>query len=570
MLFAVSLSALAKEVPVSRAKAGAERFMRQIAPSRTPQLQLIFESPRLTKSGLSAPEYFIFSDSRGGFVIAAGDDAVPEILGYSLEGGISSQRMPDNLRGWLDMWSSIVDGSRLEGAAPYKAPSPRRKGASKLLETAQWNQSNPFNLRCIEMEGKRVVTGCTATATAIVMRYHRWPDKGTGTLPSYKLADSQSGKSYTVPEVHLDTLYNWDMMPVAKYDGTWSQEQQIEVARLMRDVGVMIKSSYSSDGTGAFVSDIPAALVKHMFYDAGMTDDYKSLYDNVEDWVARLEDNIDRIGPVVYGAYPEDPSSAGHAFVLDGYDENDYFHINWGWGGNGDGYFVIPAFNDYTRGHHAILGMKKDAGGTAPDNLQIGNMGLSSPSVTFSQDVPFIVACRNVVNYSSSAFSGELAFARFDRYNKMVDLVSKATEVTIAPGNELQFSDSTCIITGPIKAGDYLRPVFHSSRTQEWTPLRYDHERMIIGKLFVGDTVFLEDIVSIAYSSSTGLLKVSFSNDAERELRTSAGVPVTSGVSDDGGIMTVDARQIPPATYILHLQRGSQVQDIRIVFGLKK
>lgn len=565
LVLAATLPAFADVVPMNRAKANAEQFLKQADPARIPQLQLLFEEPKMTKAGPSDPEYFIFTDARGGFVIAAGDDAVPEILGYSTNSNIPAQGMPANMKDWLDMWTRIVDGQRLSGAASY-VPRPAGHGASpKVLETALWNQNEPFNLHCVEMDGKLAVTGCTATATCILMRYLKWPERGTGTLPSYKVTDSESGKSYTIESVELGREYDWDLMPITKYDGTWTDEQMDAVAWLMSDVGIMIQSNYSPSGTGASLSDAAAGLVKHMYYDASLLFTYRSYYDN-DEWIALLEDNIDTFGPVVYGGHNED-YSAGHAFVLSGYDEHDNFYINWGWGGNGNGYFVMPSFDEYVVNHHAILGVKKDEGGVAPDVLLLYNVGVSSTSTSFATGVPFTVNCSSIGNYGQADFSGEFAFAKFDRDDRLIEIVSgtKSADVTKGYGYSLS---GDCMISTPIRPGDYVTVVYRSSRTPSWTPVRYDHEGMVVGKLPVGDTVFLDEIVSLEYNSSKGILTVIFSDNASCELRKN-GSPVSAGVTDEGDKMTIDARQLVLDTYTLHLQRGEQTKDISLKIGLK-
>lgn len=557
-------------IPLQQARQAAEQFLMQVSADRTPQLQLLFEQPRLTKAGPAEPEYYIFSDKRGGFVIASGDDGVPAILGYSTRSAIRTEGMPENLRGWLDMWARIVEGVRSGELAPCQGSVPLKSGSSKQLVTADWNQSAPFNLYCIEMEdGKHAVTGCTATAAAIVLRYHQWPEKGTGTLPSYSVADASTGKSYTIPEQVLGRKYDWSKMPL-KYDGTWSDEQKDEVAFLMRDLGVMIKSQYSTTGTGAYLEDVGPGLVRHMFYDAGYSMDYKGLYDSNEDWVAALKENIDKVGPVLYGAQSGGDSPAGHAFILDGYDEQDYLHINWGWGGSGNGFFVMPAFNEYTEGHQAILGLKKDAGGIPVENIQLYNVGLTSPSASFTKGKTFTVTCRSVANYGETEFSGDIALAKYNREDRFVELVCEAVPVTIPSWNTVTLSDVACVIRTEILPGDYIRAVYRSSRTPDWTLVRYDHDRMIIGRLPVGDLYLLDEIVSLAYDASSGQLIVTFSQSGSCSLLAAGGKTVTTGVITDGDVTTIDAKQLAPATYTLRLKRGSQQKDIQFVFGLKK
>ena len=553
-------------VPLERAKARALQFMEEVAPGRRMQLQWQHAQ---TKAGPAEPEYYIFTDPRGGFVIAGGDDAVPAVLGYSTTSSLRTEGMPENLRGWLDMWADIVSEARRRGASPASSPARSAEGDKIELETALWDQSDPYNRYCIEMDGKRAVTGCVATALAIAMRYHRWPASGSGTLPSYVFADEDSGKPYTVEPVTLGRPYAWDQMPMTRYDGTWNDTQKDEVAYLMRDLGVMVQASYSPKGTGAFMEDVTDGMVRYMGYDGALFLDSKSLYGDVKDWVEVLKDNIREVGPVVYAAVSEGGNPTGHAFILDGYDEYDNLRINWGWSGNGNGYFVMPAFNEYTRGHQALLGMKKDAGGAAPEDLRLYNVGLSASQSTFSEGTSFTMSCRSVANYSSVAFSGEVAFAKFSLDGTMDELLSDPVPLDLESLRVSAVADVPCVVGTPVKVGDVARLVYRSEMTPVWTPVRYNHESMVVGYVPIGDQVFLEDIVSVSYDVSTGLVTVSFSDTAGCELRLD-GKAVTEGVTDDGATVTIDANRLPPAAYTLHLVRGQQEKDITLKFGLKK
>jgi hypothetical protein len=64
-----------------------------------------------------------------------------------------------------------------------------------------------------------------------------------------------------------------------------------------------------------------------------------------------LKDQFDIGWPVYYSGFSND---GGHAFVCDGYDDNDLFHFNWGWGGSSDGWFVIDEI-DYAGWAQAIF-----------------------------------------------------------------------------------------------------------------------------------------------------------------------------------------------------------------------
>lgn len=566
LILTTSFSAFAKVIPMTRAKADAERFLKEAARGRSPLLYLTFAGSRETKAGAAEPAYFVFNDARGGFVIAAGDDTVPFILGYSTSGSVREDSMPENLRGWLDMWADIVESERLRGAAPYPQAAPTSGGTSKLLETALWDQGDPFNRHCVEMEGKRCVTGCTITATAALMRYHQWPERGHGVVPSYVC--SYKGKEYTIPSVELGHAYDWANMPLTNdEDGSWTDQQAEEVSILMSELGVMFEAEYSPEGTGASLFYVGPGLTDYLDYDKGFRYEQKGLYPDLNDWIAVMKENIDQVGPVLYAGYSE---NSGHAFLLDGYDEQDNFHINWGWSGSSNGYFAMPAFLDFTLHQEAVLGLKPNAGGSYTEDVRLYHMGIRASTTEFAVGVPFTVSCLYFGNYSASAFTGEVAFARFDRRGRMVELVSEAQELSV-PGlvGEL-LEDVPCVINTPIKAGDVIRMVYRSQQTPSWTPIRYDYEdNRIVGSIPVGDPVILEDIVSVSYDALTGILTVTLTDEASCELRLGATV-VSTGVSVLGDQVTIDANRLAPAKYTLHLQRGGQVKDISIKFGLKK
>ena len=557
--------AFAGVIPVTQAKAKAEGFLKEVAPARSPKLQLMFESPRMTKGGLAEPEYFIFADEQGGYVIAAGDDTVPSILGYSTTGTIQTDAMPENLRSWLDMWSEIVASERLGGAAPYPQAARTSGGTSKLLKTALWDQGAPFNRHCIEMNGEHALTGCGPTAMAILTRYLKWPEKGKGTVPSYKC--TYRGGTYTVPSVKLGHTYDWDNMPISKYDGTWTLKQIEEVSVLMRDLGTMVQAQYSPEGTSAYMEDIGPALVKYMDYDKGYRHERKMFYPDVEEWIALLKASIDEDCPVLYGGHAP---AYGHAFILDGYDKNDYFHINWGWSGSGNGYFAMPNFSEFTLSHTALLDIKKNAGGNYQDDIAIYRSGLRASLRRFVVGESFTVTCKYVGNYGTRPFNGEVAFAKFDSSGTMEELVSDSTPLYINKGEGEEVSDVVCVVNTPIKDGDVVRLIYRSSRTPSWTPVRYDSENGAVGVIpLTGPSLPLEEAVSLSYDACSGILTVSFQEEVTYELKKGAKV-VLSGTSELDEKVSIDANQLAPASYALHLKIGEQEKTIKIKFGLKK
>ena len=564
-----SVFAWAESVPQGSAKAAAERFLHELAPGRSLQLQLVFEAPRMTKSVSADPAYYIFSDPDGGFVIAAGDDTVPAVLGYSTTGILRADDMPDNLKAWLDMWREIIADRRARGAAPYQAPVRTKAGGQKkLLETALWGQRSPFNDKCYVINGSPALTGCTATATAIVMRYFQHPGQGSGTLPAYEFKEEGGTQTRTQDALALDHKYRWSEMPTDKNTGNWTSQQKEQVAVLMRDLAVMLKSRFGAKATSAFIDDVTPGLVQYMNYDASAHLDKMALYGSVQEWVDQIKANIDRLGPVVYAGYG---SEGGHAFVVDGYDEQDYLHVNWGWTGQDNGFFAVPdEFDKYTEGHTAVLGLKKNAGGKAPEDIRLHGTGVTTTTDPITRGTTFKVNA-NMHNAGSGDFQGDFAIGKFDRTDALVEVVSSTMATDVLPSgygyNDIIFY---CKIETPLNAGDYLTGIWRSSVTPSWTAARYDHESTTLqGRLAVGDSVILEQNVSLQYDIEAGVLYVMFDCDCTRELRTSGGTKVTTGVSDNGERMRIDATQLTAGAYTLHLQRGEQVKDITLHLGLK-
>lgn len=275
--------------------------------------------------------YYVFNNDAGGFVIIAGDDAVTPVLGYTSTGSFDAENLPDGLKDLLKSYERQIAALGDNYVANQTATRTAFTG-EKLLKTAEWNQMAPFN----KYTPNNYVTGCVATAGAIVMKHHGYPAKGTGSH-SYTL----NGKTLSA---NFEHDYDWASMPV-KYDGT-NDAAFDGVARLMSDLGVAVEMNYAKDGSGSYIGDLVTALQK--YYGYSKLSHLMAIEDvGAEAWNGRLREEIDANRPVLYAA--SDPTRGGHAFVIDGYkDEN--FSVNWGWGGYCDGFYQIGALNPESAG----------------------------------------------------------------------------------------------------------------------------------------------------------------------------------------------------------------------------
>lgn len=360
MVLSCMLTTHAENVTGERAAETASAFFRSaqakgMKMASAVSLKMVMSSSSFSGSQSSdVPAFYVFNNISGpGFVIIAGDDAVKPVLGYSFENNFPEGRtLPPNLSAWLEGTVRGIDAVRKSGVRPVKSATEAWEAAApgtpvRKLETVKWNQDDPYYRLCPEMFGTLSLTGCTATALAIVMRYHKWPKRGTGELPGYYTYSYR----FWVDGVKLGHIYDWDNMPLRYYDDygnpTFTDAEAEAVAVLMRDCGILMESDYSPWGTGAMTDDIPGPLVENMGYDPGLQYVFKEDYGSAE-WIALMKNEIDNNRPILYGGYTRD--WAGHSFVFDGYDSEDYFSVNWGWGGMSDGYFDIDILDPYEQG----------------------------------------------------------------------------------------------------------------------------------------------------------------------------------------------------------------------------
>ena len=201
--------------------------------------------------------YYAFNRGEGsGYVIVAADDrAAKSVLGFADSGAFSSDSMPPAMRWWLDEYARQIDyaagAERQTDSCRPRLSAPDREDIAPLLTTL-WNQNEPYNLLCPEYEGEKCPAGCVATAVAQVMRYHRWPERGTGSHSYEWEVDDKVIDTFTVD--FSQSVYNWDAM-TDTYGKESTEEQRNAVARLMYDAGVAVDMVYTPQVSGTGVSE---------------------------------------------------------------------------------------------------------------------------------------------------------------------------------------------------------------------------------------------------------------------------------------------------------------------------
>ncbi|MBQ9586234.1 MAG: C10 family peptidase [Muribaculaceae bacterium] len=335
-----------KQISIAEAQSLALNHMRRNSDPRlqgatpaTQQLELVLAA----KSKSLDVDYYVFNKGKSnGYIIVSGDDKAAPVLGFSDEGTFDINNIPDGLQYWLDVYSQEMQYLRSNPNAPAASIRPKRSVSIRPLLTCNWSQSEPYNNLCptyIE-DGitYHAAAGCIATAAAQIMYYHRWPITGTGSH-SYVCNVNYSGEQ-TLSADFGSTTYDWDNM-LDSYDGSYTDTQANAVATLMSHVGISCDMNYGR-GSGAWDYAIIEALRNYFGYNKGMICKRRG-NTPIDEWEQTIMNELDNSRPVFYTGYT--PSGGGHAFVLDGYNDEGYFHVNWGAGGINNGYFLVTALN---------------------------------------------------------------------------------------------------------------------------------------------------------------------------------------------------------------------------------
>lgn len=411
--------------------------------------------------------YYVFNNDAGGFVIIAGDDAVTPVLGYTSTESFDAENLPDGLKDLLKSYERQIAAL----GDSYQANQTATRAAftgEKLLKTAEWNQGNPFN----KYTPNNYVTGCVATAGAIVMKHHGYPAKGTGSH-SY----TWNGKDLTA---NFEHDYDWANMPTKCTVG--NDEAFDGVARLMSDLGVAVEMKYAKGGSGASMEDLLTALKKYFGYSK-----YARLLAiadlGAEVWNDRLRAEIDANRPILYSAV--DSNKGGHSFVIDGY-KDESFSVNWGWGGYCDGFYRIGALNPETGGKP--LGDKYNLSQSAVFSLQpsdgeevISNLGFIKVDgylETMNMNVTDVKADKKLNLYllplqsqGDNLFTGEVAIALKNAKGKTRKVFGAKTIKDFEPSfyNPFITLEGSCPVDA--QEGDYLAIVSKEDGTDEYVEI---------------------------------------------------------------------------------------------------
>ena len=355
------LTSLALTIPqlVSAEKRSVEAMRQAVAEFTCLQGDGIRKAPALgaERMGIVREESqltILAADDR--FAVIANDDQFDAVLAYSETPFEQEALSNPGLRWWLEAMNEALEYHSAHGTRPHKVTvNPNYKASVESFVRAKWNQEEPYNWQTptYTEKGKEYhfLTGCVATAMAEAMKHYNYPATGKGTA-SYRFnTTTPSGDPITqrVSVNFANGNYEWDKM-LDSYSGSYDQGSGDAVAKLMAHCGASVKMVYNKDGSGSHLHEAAEALKSRFLYPENLHL-YQRDYMHVDEWMDIVFRNLDQGCPILMGAYSK---SGGHAFLLDGYTSSGLVSVNWGWGGNGDGYFDMASLNGYSSGQQIL------------------------------------------------------------------------------------------------------------------------------------------------------------------------------------------------------------------------
>ena len=484
--------------------------------------------------------YYLINLAPQGRVILSADDVATPVLGYSLSGSLEEEKMPANMRYVMSEFEEKIQEVILTEKTqhPYwmhPSTSVTRAGDNKIepLIQVNWNQGAPFNAYCPR---QKAVVGCVAVAMAQAMSVQRYPSRPQGQV-------SYAHALYGALNINFDNerAYNWDNIMNPQYDS------YDEVARLLYHAGMSVRMDYGEDGSGIpsnEVSRISQALMNHFSYPEGISYHWLDRYDG--DWKQLILNELQAGRAVVYNAI-DSKARAGHSFNIDGYDGSSLFHVNWGWGGYGNGDFSLSYLRDasmnmnYDEGHVMVIGIG------SPDQM-FRSISLSSNRIEEGLTAGAVVGSLAV---NGEEPSPNCEFSVHGVYN------SAAQSYTSVPFT---------VEEGLLKTTECL-----TQRKEPWNieitvSDPESGESLTQGfRVFVDPWQSLEATTSLEYDRAKETFILKTKHNVKYSLTNEAGTEVENGNLEPVPELVIDMKELPKGKYLLRLQCEEEVKDIKII-----
>ncbi len=427
------------------------------------------------------PTFYMYNVGQGdGFLILSGDDTMPEVIGYADRGQLPADfdQLPPALQLYLNAYQNYVEGIR-DGRAEAPAKAHGVSTGTPIVDvliSARWGQERPFNTLCPKNDklGQSVV-GCVATAISQILYYWKWPETGKGKV--------EYVNDYGTSRVNFaNSHYQWDIIKDKYVLSEVNTESGKAVAKLCYDCGVATRMDYNPSGSGAYSEHLLNALHENFRYRASTLSYYRrDCCISTADFYAYIKADLDQHRPVIFSAASSTGSggdAAGHCFVVDGYDSVDFLHVNWGWYGEGDGWFDIDIMDVYPYEFNVdqsiITGIEPDREGTDTKPKQLAAYLMEAPTVAVTSAATTdefkvrIGEFYNVYPFSNTFYVG---VGLFDLNDNLLEVIghNSASEFLDAWSGYKTYGNMACRLNNTYANGTYLvRIIFRQYGFDNW------------------------------------------------------------------------------------------------------
>ena len=475
MCLAVCVStSWAESINETQARGIAVRFMASHAMT-TSNLKMAHKAPRMSATPTSDhASYYVFNGTGPGYVIVAGDDRAPAVLGYSDKGTFDPQDIPEAMQGLLEGYAAQIEALSHGAKA---APQISAGRAIRPLVPAVWAQSNPYNILLPFIpSGKHAYTGCVATAMAQVLYYWKWPASTSQPIPAY----TSSTLGFEMPELPV-TSFDWNAMQDTYQTTDTLSAAALAAATLNLYCAQAMEMDFKKTSSGATTSSMPWKLATYFDYDPSAHMASRGNYSSQE-WADLLYGELAAKRPVIYSGSKK---SGGHAFICDGYDGNGMFHINWGWNGDSNGYFLLNVLNPDEQGtgsadgpygyiytQAALVGLQPNDGGETVFEMTATQVTLDSYTDTrsYTSDPFTAIVSGRFYNYTSNMMSVRFGWGLFDG-DQMIKRLQSSYSTTSTPGRYFTHTGKELNFGENMTSGTYrIMPMYSEYGQDNWRP----------------------------------------------------------------------------------------------------
>lgn len=484
--------------------------------------------------------YYIVNLAPQGWVMLAADDVVAPVIGYSLSGSLEEKNIPANMRYVMSEFDEKIQEVILTEKTQHlywmhPSASVTRAGDSKIdpLIQVNWNQSAPYNTYCPRQEA---LVGCVAVAMSQAMSVQRYPSRPKGQV-------SYAHALYGAMNINFDNerAYNWDNIMNPKTDS------YDELARFLYHAGMSVQMDYGVDGSGIpsnAVSRISQALMNHFSYPEGVNYYWLDRYDG--DWKQLLLNELQAGRAVVYNAI-DSKARAGHSFNVDGYDGNTLFHVNWGWGGYGNGYFSLTYLRDatmnmnYDESHVVVVGIG------SPDQV-LRSISLSTNRIEEGLTPGSVVG--------SILVNGEQPLPGYELSVQGVYNSSTQTHISVP----------FVIENGLLKTTETLE-----QRKDPWNIEITVADPESSSELTQGFRVYvdpwqsLETVTSLSYDRAERTFTLKTKHNVSYTLTDQVGAVVSSATLEPVPELVIDMKTLSAGEHLLKLQCEDEIKEIKLI-----